>query len=75
MVAALKSGEKALGLKGFWTAWLTFRKASIAAGKEDSMSIATIYTVAGNKDESLIWLEKAYNERRPDSIHRSGSRL
>jgi TolB-like protein/DNA-binding winged helix-turn-helix (wHTH) protein/Tfp pilus assembly protein PilF len=65
MIAAVRSGDKEFGLKGFWTAWLKFRRTSIAAGKEDPMSIACVYTRAGDNDEALKWLEKAFKARRP----------
>jgi hypothetical protein len=65
MIAAVRFGDKELGLKGFWTAWLRFRRKSIVAGNEDPMPIACIYTLAGDNEEALKWLEKAFKARRP----------
>ena len=65
MISALRAGDKESGLKGFWAAWLTFRRTRIVAGEEDPMSIACVYTLAGDNDEALTWLEKALKARRP----------
>jgi TolB-like protein/DNA-binding winged helix-turn-helix (wHTH) protein/Tfp pilus assembly protein PilF len=64
MIAALKTGQTESGLRGFWTAWLHFQRASIAAGKEDPMVVACIYSRAGDTDKALTWLEKAFKARR-----------
>jgi Tfp pilus assembly protein PilF len=64
MIAALKTGERDSGLTGFWTAWLQFQRASIAAGNEDPMAVARIYSRAGNTDKALTWLEKSFTARR-----------
>ena len=64
MIAALQAGQRESGLKGFWTAWLKFRRASIAAGKEDPIAVACIYSRAGDTDKALIWLERSFKARR-----------
>ena len=64
MMAALKTGERDSGLTGYWKAWLQFRQASIAAGNEDPMTVARIYSRAGNTDKALTWLEKSFTARR-----------
>jgi TolB-like protein/DNA-binding winged helix-turn-helix (wHTH) protein/Tfp pilus assembly protein PilF len=64
MIAALKAGQRESGLRGFWTAWLKFRRASIAAGKEDPIAVACIYSRAGDTDKALTWLERAFKARR-----------
>jgi len=69
MIAALKTGQKESGLKGFSTAWLQFRRASIAAGKEDPLSIAGIYAAAGDADNALKWLEKAFKTRQTWTLY------
>ena len=64
MIAALKTGERDSGLRGFWRAWLQFKRANIAAGKEDPMGVACVYSRAGDTDKALTWLEKAFKARR-----------
>ncbi len=64
MIAALKTGQRESGLRGFWTAWLRLQRASIAAGKEDPFAVACIYSRAGDTDKALTWLEKAFKARR-----------
>ena len=76
MIAALKTGQKDSGLSGFWTAWLQFQRASIAAGKEDPMVVARVYSRARDTDKALTWLEKAFKARRiRDYLPGSGSRV
>jgi TolB-like protein/DNA-binding winged helix-turn-helix (wHTH) protein len=64
MIAALKAGARDSGLPGFWTAWLQFKRARIAAGKEEPMALASVYCLVGDTDKALIWLEKAFKARR-----------
>ncbi len=64
MIAALQAGERDSGLQGFWTAWLQFDRASIAAGKVDPMLVAAAYSFTRDTDKELTWLEKAFKERR-----------
>ena len=64
MITALQAGERDSGLPGFFTAWLQFQRASIAAGKEDPMMVAAVYSFARDTDKALTWLEKAFKERR-----------
>jgi len=68
MIAALQDGEKDSGLPGFGTAWLQFQPAKIAAGKEDPMTVAAVYTFARDTDKALKWLETAFKARRPSII-------
>jgi hypothetical protein len=63
LIAALKTGARDSGLRGFSTAWLQFQRASIAAGKEDPMVVARRYIRARDTDKALIWLEKAFKAR------------
>jgi TolB-like protein/DNA-binding winged helix-turn-helix (wHTH) protein len=65
VIAALQAGERDSGLPGFRAAWLQFHRASIAAGKEDPMIVASVYSCARDTDNALKWLEKAFNARRP----------
>jgi len=65
MIAALQAGERDSGLPGFHTAWLQFQRASIAAGKEDPMIVASVYSCARDTDKALKWLEKAFKAHRP----------
>jgi len=68
MIAALQAGERDSGLPGFWTAWLQFDRASIAAGKVDPMLVAAAYSFTRNTDKELTWLEKAFKERRIEMV-------
>jgi adenylate cyclase len=68
MIGALQAGERDSGQPGFWTAWLRFQRASIAAGKEDPMMVAAAYSFARDTDKALKWLEKAFKARRPNMI-------
>jgi TolB-like protein/Flp pilus assembly protein TadD len=68
MIAALRAGEKDSRPKGFWTAWLQFQRASIAAGKEDPMMVAAVYSFSRDTDNALKWLRKAFKARRPNII-------
>jgi TolB-like protein/DNA-binding winged helix-turn-helix (wHTH) protein/Tfp pilus assembly protein PilF len=65
MIAALQAGARDSGLPGFHTAWLQSHRARIAAGKEDPMMVASVYSCARDTDKALIWLEKAFKARRP----------
>jgi TolB-like protein/DNA-binding winged helix-turn-helix (wHTH) protein/Tfp pilus assembly protein PilF len=64
MIAALKTGERDSGLRGFWRTWLHFQRANIAAGTEDPMITAVAYAYVGDTDKALTWLEKAFKARR-----------
>jgi TolB-like protein/DNA-binding winged helix-turn-helix (wHTH) protein/Tfp pilus assembly protein PilF len=64
MIAALNTGQKESGLRGFWRAWLQFHRTRIAAGKEDPLAVAFMYSRAGDTDQALIWLEKSFKARR-----------
>ena len=65
LIAALQAGVRDSGLTGFWTAWLRFQRERIAAGKEEPMGLASIYSgVLGDNDKALIWLGKAFQARR-----------
>ena len=68
MIAALQAGERDSGLPGFWTAWLQFKRARIAAGKEQPMGLASVYCFLGDTDKALIWLEKAFKARRSSIV-------
>jgi len=63
LIAALQAGVRDSGLAGYWTAWLRFQRASIAA-EEDPMLLAFLYIRTGDTDNALIWLEKAFKARR-----------
>ena len=69
LIAALQAGVRDSGLTGFWTAWLRFQRASIAAGKEDPMLLAGLYIRTGDTDKALIWLEKAFKAGRTPIIY------
>ena len=69
MITALKTGQKKSGLSGFWKAWLQFQRARIAAGKEDPMLVARLYSRARDTDKALTWLEKAFEARCYGIIH------
>ncbi len=63
LIAALKTGARDSGLRGFSTAWLQFHRTSIAAGKEDPMVVALRSIRVRDADKALTWLEKALKAR------------
>jgi TolB-like protein/DNA-binding winged helix-turn-helix (wHTH) protein len=63
MIAAIENGETAAGFQGQWRALLQFLRKDIINGKEDPMMVATAHTYAGNKDQAITWLERAFEAR------------
>ncbi len=58
---ALRQGYEADGIRGFWRAQSRF-----AAQDNNSFALARYAARLGQLDESLRWLERAYEERRPE---------
>lgn len=51
------------GMQALWRKWL--KPGPAATGRDDPMEIAALYSLLDQKDQSFVWLEKAYRQRSP----------
>jgi len=51
------------GMKALWRKWATREQGT--GSRHDPFSIATLYSLLNEKDQSFFWLEQAYRERSP----------
>jgi|HubBroStandDraft_3_1064219.scaffolds.fasta_scaffold10398_2 TolB-like protein/DNA-binding winged helix-turn-helix (wHTH) protein len=63
MIAAIRRGEKASGLRGHWQVWLKSMRQEIDDGKVDPIDVAVAYAYSGNDDKALVWLERSFEAR------------
>lgn len=59
-IAAIREAFQQGGIKGFWRKLLEESKK-----KGDGFNIASLYSQLGEKDQAMVWLEKAYRQRSP----------
>lgn len=62
-MAALQKASSNLGLRGFWQAKLALDRDQ-ASPALNSSDVASDYAALGDRDKSLVWLEKAYTDRK-----------
>lgn len=62
-IAALQRASSKLGLRGFWQAKLALDRDQ-ASPALNSSDVASDYAALGDRDKSLVWLEKAYTDRK-----------
>ena len=59
-IDGIRDAFKQDGIKGFW------RKALEESKKEgDAVEVASLYSLLGERDQAMLWLEKAYRQRSP----------
>ena len=59
-IAGIRDAFEQDGIQGFW------RKALEASKKEgDAVEVASLYSLLGERDQAMLWLEKAYRQRSP----------
>jgi hypothetical protein len=63
MVSAAANGAKDSGVKGFWQAVVQFLPKSTSSGIVDPFEAAISYAYAGDADKTLMWLQKAVEDR------------
>ena len=54
------------GLKAFWRKWLEFQEGRIRSGRLDPSYIALIHAFLGDRNEALVWLDRASRDRSID---------
>jgi len=62
-VQACRDAYKAGGMRGFWRKRLDYLQAEAKGGKISPLTLASFCAHAGEKEQALGWLEKAYHER------------
>jgi tetratricopeptide (TPR) repeat protein len=63
LLVASEGVETAAAFQAYWLKLLQLRDSNIKAGKEDPLFVAQAYTRAGNDEEAVGWLEKAFQTR------------
>ena len=59
-ITSIREAFKRGGIKGFWRERLEESK------KEgDGVRVASLYSLLGEKDQAMLWLEKGYRQRSP----------
>ena len=61
-IAALQNASRKSGLRGFWQTKIALDKDPTSPGFT-AYDVAHDYATLGDRDSSLVWLEKAYEER------------
>ena len=59
-VAAIRGAFEQGGVHGFWRKRLQESKK-----RGDGVDVASLYSLLGEKDQAMLWLEKAYRQRSP----------
>lgn len=69
LVTAMERALASGGPHGAMRAAAEYAAARWEPGGESAFEIAVRYALAGSRDEAFVWLERAYEERRPSFIH------
>lgn len=59
-IAAVRKAFEQGGIKGFW-----HKRLEESTKEDDGVEVASLYSLLGEKDEAMVWLEKAYQQRSP----------
>jgi DNA-binding winged helix-turn-helix (wHTH) protein/TolB-like protein/TPR repeat protein len=62
-VAALRQAYAAGGMKGYWEKEKELAEAQMKQGRVRAWRMAHIYHALGDREQTFVWLEKAYEER------------
>lgn len=62
-VAALEEAYARAGWQGYLKRWLAIRQERLQKGYVDPYRFVELYAALGEKEQTLVWLEKAYESR------------